>query len=60
MQLKAKQYVLADIDLTAELTQQQAEQIDDLGREAVVFALLQLTQRSVDQKINQFAGCYCC
>ena len=41
---------MANIDLTAGLTKQQAEQIYALGREAVVFALLQLAQRSAEQK----------
>lgn len=50
MQLNAKQHILANIDLTAGLTQQQAEQIYALGKEAVVFALLQLAQRAAEQK----------
>jgi len=50
MQLKAKQYILANIALTAGLTKQQPEQIYALGKEAVVFALLQLAQRAAEQK----------
>ncbi|MFH1614065.1 MAG: hypothetical protein ABIG61_03135 [Planctomycetota bacterium] len=41
MQLNAKQNILAGIDLAAGLTKQQAEQIYALGKEAVIFALLQ-------------------
>jgi len=47
MQLNAKQNILAGIDLTAGLTKQQAEQIYALGKEAVIFALLQQAQMLV-------------
>jgi len=41
---------LTNIDLKAGLTKQQPEQIYALGKEAVVFALLQLAQRAAEQK----------
>lgn len=50
MQLNAKQRILPGIDLTAGLTEQQAEQIYALGKEAVIFALLQLAQKVAEPK----------
>jgi len=44
MKLSAEQNILAGIDLVAGLTKQQAEQIYDQGKEAVVFALLKQVQ----------------
>jgi len=52
MKVHTKQNILADIDLAAGLTKQQAEQIYALGKEAVVFALLQLAQRAAEPKPN--------
>lgn len=49
MQLNAKQNILDDIDLAAGLTKQQAEQIYALGKEAVIFALLQQAQMLVEK-----------
>jgi transposase len=44
MVLQTNSNVLADIDLTAGLTQRQAEQIYALGKEAVIYALLKQAQ----------------
>ena len=52
MQLNTKRNILDDIDLAAGLTKQQAEQIYALGKEAVVFALLQLARRAVESRPN--------
>ena len=52
MQLNTKQNILDDIDLAAGLTKQQAEQIYALGKEAVVFALLQLARRAAEPRPN--------
>jgi len=46
MRLNAKQNILANIGLSAGLTKRQSEQIHAPGKEAVVFALLQLAQRT--------------
>jgi hypothetical protein len=46
-----KHNLLDDIDLTAGLTQHQAEQIYVLGKEAVIYALLWLSQMLAEKKI---------
>lgn len=50
MKQRTGQNILDDIDLLTGLTEQQAERIYEQGKEAVVFALLQLAQMSVQSK----------
>ncbi len=49
MKLNAEQNILAGIDLVAGPTKQQAEQIYEQGKEAVMFALLKQTQRLAEK-----------
>mgnify|MGYP006298793049 CR=1 FL=1 len=55
MKQSTEQNILADIDLSAGLTQQQAEQIYQQGREAVVFALLKQSQMLAEKRNLQAA-----
>jgi transposase len=50
MRLHTGQNILADIDLAAGLTEQQAERIYAQGKEAVVFVLLALAKLATEQK----------
>ena len=55
MKANTEQNILAGIDLTAGLTQPQAEQIYEQGREAVVFALLKQAQMLAEKNNLQVA-----
>lgn len=50
MRLNAEQNIVADIDLAAGLTPEQAMQIYQQGQEAVVFALLALSKLAAEQR----------
>lgn len=52
MAINAEQNMFAGIDLSAGLTEQQAEQIYQHGREAVIFALLTLSKLAAEQRQN--------
>jgi transposase len=52
MKRDAGQGILAEIDLSVELTPQQAERIYQRGKEAVVFVLLALSKIAAEQKHN--------
>ena len=52
MKLSTEQNVATNLPLGCGLTKQQAEQIYEQGKEAVVFALLQLAKMAAEQKPN--------
>ena len=52
MSIKAGQNILAGIDFATGLTEQQAEQIYEQGKEAVIFALLQFAKIAAEPKLN--------
>jgi transposase len=52
MRLNTGQNILADIDFSAEITKQQAEQIYQQGEAAVVFVILALSKLAAEQKLT--------
>jgi len=55
MNLSTEQNVVGNLPLSCGLTKQQAEQIYDQGKEAVVFALLQLAKMAAEQSPTNLA-----
>lgn len=55
MNLSTEQNVLGNLPLSCGLTKQQAEQIYEQGKEAVVFALLQLAKMAAEQSPTNLA-----